>query len=315
VKIFSVEHNSAEVFILDTPEIRRVACHPSVVGEELERLMLQNARKTLPAILELASVQPSDSMLFEQILRAAPGYELHRAAEGQLPGAFRIAYIRPRYVRASYRDHDGVAQQKLEVVYEDFSQVQKNRKTVLIMQDTVASSRSAAVSLETAIKYCNQAGSEIVKWVVYGFVSARGLELLAQLAKNHKIPLYVFALGNLTAMSANNYDMPLFGVDEWQWQQNGTVRKIGGLVDKSTFLRYLPEFIPGADQPGDWSARQHRLYTGTGYEQGDINVHLEHSMRLIQNLIKTGTLQDWQRQTADEEISRIKQLLDGTNTG
>jgi len=47
------------------------------------------------------------------------------------------------------------------------------------------------------------------------FISLEGLKLLDKIAQSHSIPLVAFAMGNLTALCANNYDMPLFGVDEW----------------------------------------------------------------------------------------------------
>ncbi len=82
--------------------------------------------------------------------------------------------------------------------------------------------------------------------------------------------MIAFAMGNLTAMCANNYDMPLFGVDEWFWQKEHSIRKVGALVDTTTLTDYLQEFIPGSDQPGDWSARQTQLFNGRTYESGNI---------------------------------------------
>ena len=310
VRIFKVTYSSLDSYIVDTSPIRRIACHPHVVGAELERLMLESAEITLKAILELAEVDTKrDGVLFEQILRAAPGYQLHNAAEKLIPNSFRTVFIRPRYTHTSYRDHDGFIQKQLEVVYEDFANLQENSNIVLMMQDTVASSRSAVISIERVLHHCEKVGSRIRKWIVYGFVSLEGLKLLDRIAQSYGIPLTCFALGNLTALCANNYDMPLFGVDEWLWQKNGSVNKIGALVDRSTFMDYLPEFIPGADQPGDWSARQSRLFTGTGYEDGNIDGHLENSIRLVESLLKIGTLADWQERIAYTELQLMKEKL------
>jgi hypothetical protein len=311
-RIFEVTLSSLNAYIIDTSPIRRIACHPHVVGAELERLMLESAEITLKAILELAQVDTKrDGVLFEQILRAAPGYQLHNAAEKLIPNLFRTVFIRPRYTHTSYRDHDGVIQRQLEVVYENFTDLQKKSNIVLVMQDTVASSRSAIVSIERVLHHCEKVGSRIRKWIVYGFVSLEGLKLLDRIAQSYGIPLTCFALGNVTALCANNYDMPLFGVDEWLWQKNGSVNKLGALVDRSTFMEYLPEFIPGADQPGDWSARQSRLFTGIGYEDGNIDGHLENSIRLVESLLKIGTFADWQEQIADTELRKMKEKLAG----
>ena len=311
VRIFQVTQSSLNAFIIDTPPIRRIACHPHVVGEELESLMLDSAELALQGILELAEIDTrKDALLFEQILRAAPGYQVHKAAEKIVPGSFRTVFVRPRYTHTSYRDHDGMIQRQLEVVYEDFTELQKNRDIVLFMQDTVASSRSAMLSIERAVQHCETVGSRIRKWIVYGFVSLEGLKILDRIAQSYGIPLVAFALGNLTALCANNYDMPLFGVDEWRWQKDGSINKIGALVDRTTFMEYLPEFIPGADQPGDWSARQSKLFTGTGYEDGNIDAHLENSIRLVESLLKIGTFSEWQTKIAYKELDLLKNQLE-----
>src|SRR5208337_1484951 len=138
---------------------------------------------------------------------------------------------------------------QLNVVYEDFSRLPSGKRINLIMQDTVASSRSAEISIQAAIDHCEKVGSRIEKWILYGFISLKGLKLLDRLARSHGIPMIAFAMGNLTAMCANNYDMPLFGVDEWYWQKEHSIRKLGALVDATTFREYLQEFVPGADQP------------------------------------------------------------------
>ena len=74
-------------------------------------------------------------------------------------------------------------------------------------------------------------------------------------------------------------------------------------------MDYLPEFIPGADQPGDWSARQSRLFTGTGYEDGNIDGHLENSIRLVESLRKIGTFADWQQEIAHAELQLMRDKL------
>lgn len=134
--------------------------------------------------------------------------------------------------------------------------------------------------------------------------------MLDKIAQSHSIPLVAFAMGNLTALCANNYDMPLFGVDEWLWQRKRSIHKLGALVDRTTFEEYLQEFIPGSDQPGDWSARQTRLFTGTGYESGSIRGHLENSIRLINSLLEIGNFSDWQKRLATNELKLLNEALE-----
>jgi hypothetical protein len=311
-RVYEVEHSSPSAYIIDTPMTRRIACHPYVVGEELEELASRAAEQALPAILELSGInQPRKvgEMVFEQILRAAPGYQLHRAATKLIPDSFKTVHIRPRYTHTSYRDHDGMVQRQLNIVYEDFSSLPRNSNIFLIMQDTVASSRSAEISFETAISRSEKINSKIMMWILYGFISSEGLTLLDKIAKSHGVPLIAFAMGNLTALCANNYDMPLYGVDEWLWRRNGSIHKLGALVDRTTLVDYVKELVPGSDQPGDWSARQTRLSTGKGYEDGNISEHLENSIRLIKSLREIGNFTDWQEQLARTELRMLEAQL------
>ena len=113
MRIYEVEHLSLNAYLIDTPMARRIACHPYVVGDELEELTSKTAEQALPAILELSGIdwpRNDGEIVFEQILRAAPGYQLHQAASRLIPSSFKTVYIRPRYTHTSYRDHDGMIQ-------------------------------------------------------------------------------------------------------------------------------------------------------------------------------------------------------------
>lgn len=311
-RIYEAQYSSLNAYIIDTPMTRRIACHPYVVGQELESLTSKAAERALPAILELSGIDEPRSdgeIVFEQILRAAPGYQLHQAANRLIPNSFKTVYIRPRYTHTSYRDHDGMIQRQLNIVYEDFSNLPRNSDIFLVMQDTVASSKSAEISIEVAVNRSEKIGSRIKMWILYGFISLEGLKLLDKVAKSYGIPLIAFAMGNLTALCANNYDMPLYGVDEWLWRRDRSIRKLGALVDRTTFAEYVQELIPGSDQPGDWSARQTKLFTGTGYENGNITDHLENSIRLIKSLLEIGTFTDWQEQLARQELKMLEEEL------
>ena len=80
-------------------------------------------------------------------------------------------------------------------------------------------------------------------------------------------------------------------------------------------MEYLHEFVPGSDQPGDWSARQSRLFNGQGYEGGDIAGHLENSIRLMKSLIEIGELRDWQQKIASDELLRLERALEKIKSG
>ena len=311
-RIFQIERAAPPTFIIDTPMAREIACYPHLVGELLEQRSREAAAEALPAILELSEIgrgHGDSEIVFEQILRAAPGYKLQDVAPKVLGDSYRTVYLRPRYTHRSYRDHDGTVQREIEVVHQNFSEFPKGKKIALIMQDTVASGRSGEVSINAALKHCEQSGCKIEKWILYGFISEYGLDILYRIAKKNDISMVAFAMGNLTALSANNYDMPLYGVDEAHWQRTRTVRKLGSIVDRVSLEEYVPCFVPGADQPGDWSARQRKLFNGVSHEPGDIVGHLNNSIRLIKSLAEIGGLEPWQQRIAKKELDLLQKTL------
>ncbi len=311
-RVYKVSRAEPPTFIIDTPMAREIACYPHLVGESLEQRSRKAAAEALPAILELSEVETKrrdSEIVFEQILRAAPGYKLQDIAPRVLGSSYRTVYLRPRYTHKSYRDHDGVVQREIEVVHQEFSEFPKGKEIVLIMQDTVASGRSGEVSINATLKHCQQSGCKIDKWILYGYISEYGLEVLHRIAKQNDIPMAAFAMGNLTALSSNNYDMPLYGVDEAHWQKTHTIRKIGSIIDRTSLKEYVPCFVPGSDQPGDWSARQRNLFNGISHEPGDIVGHLNNSIRLIKSLCEIGGFEPWQQHIAEKELTLLQKTL------
>ena len=311
-KIYRVSRIEPPTFIFDTPMAREIACYPHLVGESLEQRSRKAAAEALPAILELSDVERKggdSEIVFEHILRAAPGYKLQDVAPKILGSSYRTVYLRPRYTHRSYRDHDGTVQREIEIVHQEFSEFPKEKKIVLVMQDTVASGRSGEVSINATLKHCQETGCKIEKWVLYGFISEYGLEVLHRIAKQNDIAMVAFAMGNLTALSSNNYDMPLYGVDEAHWQKTHTLRKIGSIIDRTSLKQYIPYFVPGSDQPGDWSARQRNLFNGISHEPGDIVGHLNNSIRLIKSLCEIGGLEPWQLHIAEKELNLLQKTL------
>ena len=311
-RIFQIDSKSPVTFLIDTPMAREIACHPHLVGESLERRSREAAAEALPAIVELSEIRKNDrniEIVFEQILRAAPGYRLQDVAPKVLGNSYRTVYLRPRYTHRSYRDHDGTIQREIEVVHQEFSQFPKGKKITLIMQDTVASGHSGEVSVNAALKHCQQSGSKIEKWILYGFISEYGLDVIYRIAKENNISMVAFAMGNLTALSTNNYDMPLYGVDEAYWQKTRKIRKLGSIIDRASLEEYVPYFVPGSDQPGDWSARQTKLFNGISFEPGDIVGHLNNSIRLIKRLCEIGNFEPWQQRIAETELDLLQKTL------
>jgi len=311
-RIYKVNRVEPSTFIIDTPMAREIACHPHLVGESLEQRSHEAAAEALPAILELSGVDEKhgdSEIVFEQILRAAPGYKLQDIAPSVLGSSYRTVYVRPRYTHKSYRDHDGVVQREIEIVHQQFSEFPKGKKVTLVMQDTVASGRSGEISINATLKHCQQSGCKIEKWILYGFISEYGLGILHRIAKENDIAMVAFVMGNLTALSSNNYDMPLYGVDEAHWQKTHRIRKIGSIIDRTSLKEYVPNFVPGSDQPGDWSARQRNLFNGISHEPGDIVGHLNNSIRLVKSLCEIGDFEPWQQRIAEKELNLLQRTL------
>ncbi len=313
VKVYRVNGllDSSEVYIIDSPEVRRVACHPHVVGDELISLMKKVAYDASKVIVELTMIDQlrDDEIVFEHVLRAAPGYCLHDALR-EIGLKFREVWIRPRYKLPSYRDHDEEASKEIEVVYQDFSNIPEDSDLMVLKPDTEASGRTSETALSRLYQEAGKKNSKLRELVVYGFISEYGMKVIEKTAlKLGFKKIYFIALGNITSLCYNLYDMPLYGPDESYYSERGEIRKLGGIIDYQALQDYLLEFIPGADQPGDWSARQKTLFTGLGYEPGGIRKHLQNSIDLINRLWKISKGQEWFMEFHEEAIKKELQEL------
>jgi len=306
----------SEVYILDSPEVRSVACHPHIVGDELIESMDRVAYDAVKALIELTSISEleGDEVIYEHVLRAAPGYRLHEALR-KSGIDFREVWIRPRYKLPSYRDHDEEAVKEIEVVYQDFSEIPEGRDLVVVKPDTEASGRTAETALQRLYEEAEKKNSKLRELIVYGFISEHGMKVIEEKALRIGFKkIYFIALGDITALCYNMYDMPLYGPDESYYSEYREMRRLGGITDYQIFEKYVSEFIPGADQPGDWSARQKILYTGTGHEPGGIAKHLENSISLVGRLWEISRGQEWFMEFHEEAIRKeLEQLKDKLN--
>lgn len=85
--------------------------------------------------------------------------------------------------------------------------------------------------------------------------------------------------------------MPLYGLDEHLYRERGKIKPIGSIVSPDTLQEMLPHYIPGMDQPGDWSERHLYLYNDHTYENGNIQGHLEKSIQFMESLDKLNSQQ------------------------
>ncbi len=295
-----------ETYIVDSPEAREVAAFQHIVGKQLSSKCLECARKAIKPILRLTSLRNKElgGIVHLHILRAAPGYQLHIAIE-EILGKVRHAFVRPRYVQVSYRDHLPAIRPCIE--YEDFSSLPRSEEIVVVKPDTVATGKTAEISLEAIHKKCEELNARIKELILYGFISSKGLLRVKNVAASLGIEkVKAFVLVDLTALAYNNYDMVLYGVDESLWKEKREIKRLGSIVARETLKSMVPIYVPGLDQPGDFSERQERLWDGKKWIRGDILGHLRRTAEIIKSIKAIpGALEPWQEQIADKHLKML----------
>lgn len=302
-----------ELYIIDTVQGKNIACHPHIVGKTLKTKAFVAALEAAKAMNQLTALFTTnrDSIVFANILRGAPGYELHTAFRELNAGrGFRDIWIRPKYEKKSYRRHNNESTEDLKIVYEDFGTLPRQREIVLLKPDTEATGKTGQKSIERIVRECEKVESTIKEIILYGFISIPGLEMISETVKRYGINLVAFSIGNITELAHNSYDMMMYGIDESLWSVSGETRKLGSIINYKTLERFLPEFVPGLDQPGDWSNRQTSVYvTKEKKEHIRIDKHLQSSIKLIENLKEISNYTLWQEKIADKELRHLYSTL------
>jgi hypothetical protein len=294
-------HGIEALYILDTPSGEAVACHPHLVGAPLEKLSLKSAHEFRAAAEGLRLLEKSSTAILH-VLRGGSGYQLAEA----FPSGVPILNIRPEYFKNGYRAHSDSGK-KIRIAYNDHPDVHDlEGLSTLIVPDTFATGRSA----EAALTELFESGLTPDRVILYGFTAIPALVRVNAVCSEYGADIHSFSICDLTQLASNNYDMPLYGVDESLHSSSGEFRGLGSVVDRETLLSLMPRYIAGMDQPGDWSERQETLFTGAGYVEGDIPGHLRRSTHLIESLRKINRSQPWYDADHDgiaiEEQGRIR---------
>ena len=286
------------VYLIDTPSGRRIACHPHLVAEDLSGLCFEAAKEFVLALKELRLISDSSGIL--HILRGGLGYRVDKVLP-QLP----VINIRTQYREDGYRAHSDDSR-RIEVTYSDYHQTNFDS---LIVPDTYATGRS----VEAALQHMFEMGLSVENVIIYGFIASPGVERVYRLLAKHGVHLYVFAICDISQLYSNNYDMPLYGLDEHLYKQNGLVKPLGSIVARETLRDMIPHYVPGMDQPGDWSERHTDLFNGYNNESGDIRGHLRKSIELMESLDELNRQQPWYTEHINDltrkEIENCKKLL------
>jgi hypothetical protein len=88
---------------------------------------------------------------------------------------------------------------------------------------------------------------------------------------------------------------------------------MGSIVSMDTLRGMIPQSVPGMDQLGDWSERHLPLYNGHTYEYGNIQGHLEKSIKFMESLDKLNLQEPWYTETiydlTRKELRKCKEQL------
>lgn len=288
-----------ECYILDTPQAQRIASHPHLVGTELADLSLAAAYEFKSVLLELGLIGESTGIL--HILRGSSGYMLNEAIP-ELP----LINIRTEYSEDGYRAHSDDSR-RIAVTYSDYHGQDLD---TLIIPDTYATGRS----VEAALITFRESGHSPKNVIIYGFIAIPAIRRLYKLCEEENCRLITFALCDITQLAANNYDMTLFGPDEYLHTTKSELNYLGSIVGEETLQEMAVNFIPGLDQPGDWSERQFKLFNGHGLEDGNIKGHLSKSIKFIEELDKINKAQIWYnkriKELSETELKSLRETFE-----
>ncbi len=291
---------------MDTQEAREIAAWPHVVMEELDRRAFSTAGACVEFLARIGVL--SGPLVVLHVLRAGPGYRVAEALRGR-ELTFRELYVRPEYLATSERDHTGESVREVRVTFSDFSQAPEGEKITLIKPDTEATGRTGLVSLETAFRELEARSCTVRTLVLYGFITDIAVRRIARFAADRGVDRVVaVALVDLAALASNDYDMVLYGPDLHAWRIKRKLVRLGATVGLETFADMVRIYVPGLDQPGDFSERQSSLFNGVGWTSGDISGHLRSTEDAIETLLTVPDLEDWQREIAEEELDRVREL-------
>jgi len=299
-----------DVYILHLPDIVEISCFSHLVGEELDKKCLKIGEVCAKVIQELWPFEEENTLYYD-ILRAAPGYRIWEGFQ-KLGKELKKIRIRPHYKIVSYRRHNPNSSQ-LVTLFKDYSSLPRNKELTIIKPDTEASGKTSSFAVGQLIKEATKRKNRVKEMIITGYISAPSLDILQKLANQYNFKIKILAWGNITALYSNNYDMPIYGLDEAAWREKGELRKLGSIIPAEIFKDYLMYFPPGADQPGDWSARQSFVDTGLKMEPGEIQKHLKNSLKFINNLYQLSKTQSWYKAWHEEifqnELKALKETL------
>jgi len=290
------------IYIVDSHAGGMVACHPHIVGDQLKALCREAASRFVEAAKSVGVLTDDAAIL--HILRAGAGYMVADVMK-ETP----IMDVRTEYRADGYRDHSDDPK-RLVVSYRHYPENLDEAATIVV-PDTYATGRSA----EAALLDLMGNGFKPDRIILYGFIAIPALIRLGALCEEHGVDLHSFAICDLTQLAHNNYDMCIYGPDESLYRETRRKAALGSVIDRATLRRLSPRYVPGLDQPGDWSERQSSLFDGVANRSGDIRGHLLKSIRLVESLMEMNAGEEWYMETHEEAAMTELRLLRSTLAG
>ena len=291
-------------YIIASEAGMKIACHPHLVGAALAELCLNCAVDFRAALGGLGLIVGGGYALLN-ILRGSSGYRV----SGAFPSDIPVVSVRTEYSEDGYRSHSDDSR-RVRVTYSDLVHGSDNPST-LIIPDTFATGRSA----EAALSHLLGEGVEPERVVLYGFTAIPALERLGLLCAAWGVELVSFSICDITQLASNHYDMPVYGLDESLWKSTGELRRLGSIIDMETLRRFMPRYVAGLDQPGDWSERHLDLFDGASVVSGDVAGHLRKSIGLVESLVGLNSGQPWydgwHGEIAEAELGLLREALRG----
>jgi len=290
------------VYIVDSRAGGMIACHPHIVGDSLRTLCMEAATSFVEAAKTVGVLTEDTAIL--HILRAGAGYMV-----ADVMTEAPVIDVRTEYRSDGYRDHSDDPR-RLVVSYRHYPEDMDEAAT-MVVPDTYATGRSA----EAALIDLMGNGFKPDRIILYGFIAIPALTRLGALCEEHGVELHSFAVCDVAQLAHNNYDMCIYGPDESLYRKTGRRGALGSVIDRETLRRLLPLYVPGLDQPGDWSERQSSLFDGFANRSGDIRGHLSKSISLVETLMEMNAGEEWYTETHEEaartELSLLRETLAG----
>jgi len=290
-------------YILDSEAGQTIACHPHIVGQELEKLCLGCAGDFWASMGGLGLLGDGGHSILN-ILRGSSGYRVWEASPPGTP----VISVRTEYNEDGYRAHSDDTRM-VSVTYSDLDPRNPAGPSTIVIPDTFATGRSA----EAALVHLFGEGAVPDRVVLYGFTAIPALERLGLLCAGWGVELVSFSICDVTQLASNHYDMPVYGLDESLWESRGELQRMGGIVDEETLTQLLPRYVAGLDQPGDWSERHLDLFDGVGVVSGDVAGHLRKSVGLVESLVGLNSGQawydGWHGGIAEAELGLLREAL------